>query len=172
MAKKRKANILGYLYLVGLALVVIGFFCPMFKAGPIEPNGWDFLNFENFGFVTVGGLLILVGAAAGIGVSMVGGMVGAAVATEAYKSAVRIAAPGAEKLADKAKETAMKTVELAKEAMPDRAGDVVDAWNNFWKESVSFNTDELPRGGLIVNDTSSAISDLLKQTDRGLILGV
>ena len=114
----------------------------------------------------------IVGAAAGIGVSMVGGMVGAAVATEAYKSAVRIAAPGAEKLADKAKETAMKTVELAKEAMPDRAGDVVDAWNNFWKESVSFNTDELPRGGLIVNDTSSAISDLLKQTDRGLILGV
>lgn len=73
MAKKGKANILGYLYLVGLALVVIGFFCPMFKAGPIEPNGWDFLNFENFGFVTVGGLLILVGAAAGIIFSFVGG---------------------------------------------------------------------------------------------------
>lgn len=73
MAKKGKANILGYLYLVGLALVVIGFFCPMFKAGPLEPNGWDFLNFENFGFITVGGLLILAGAAAGIIFSFVGG---------------------------------------------------------------------------------------------------
>ena len=55
MAKKGKANILGYLYLVGLALVVIGFFCPMFKAGPLEPNGWDFLNFENFGLKKIHG---------------------------------------------------------------------------------------------------------------------
>ena len=73
MAKKGKTNILGYLYLLGLALVVIGFFCPMFKAGPIKPNGWDFLNFENFGFVTIGGLLVLAGAAAGIILSFVGG---------------------------------------------------------------------------------------------------
>lgn len=73
----------------------------------------------------------IVGAAAGIGVSMVGGMVGAAVATEAYKSAVRIAAPGAEKLADKAKETAMKTVELAKDSMPEVVDEVRGIMNKF-----------------------------------------
>lgn len=65
MAKKKKMST-GMLYLIGMALVVVGFFCPMFKAGPIEPNGLDFLNFDNFGFVTIGGLLILVGAAAGV----------------------------------------------------------------------------------------------------------
>ncbi len=115
-----------------------------------------------------------VGFVAGGAVSLVGGMVGAAVATEAYKSAVSVAAPGAEVLADKAKENAMKAVELAKEVMPDHVGDVVDAWNNFWTEStrpgIDFDFDKLPSGGLIVNDEMTpSIADLLKQTDRGLI---
>ena len=64
MAKKKSSN--GMLYLIGMALVVIGFFLPMFKAGPLEPNGWDFLNFKEFGFVTIGGLLILIGAVLGV----------------------------------------------------------------------------------------------------------
>lgn len=63
MAKKKKS--MGLLYFIGMILVVVGFFLPMFKAGPIEPNGLDFLDFDNFGFVTIGGLLIIVGAALG-----------------------------------------------------------------------------------------------------------
>ena len=66
----------------------------------------------------VPGLGTAVGAVAGVGVSLVGGMVGAAVATEAYKSAVRVAAPGAEVLADKAQEMATKTIDAAKECLP------------------------------------------------------
>ena len=66
MYGKEKKMSTGMLYLIGMALVVVGFFLPMFKAGPIEPNGLAFLNFDNFGFVTIGGLLILVGAAAGV----------------------------------------------------------------------------------------------------------
>ncbi len=54
------------IYLIGMASVVLGFFMPMFKAGPFEPNGLDFLDFDNFGFVTIGGLLILVGALLGV----------------------------------------------------------------------------------------------------------
>lgn len=64
MAKKKSSQ--GILYLIGMVLVVVGFFLPMFKVGPIEPNGLDFLNFENFGFVTIGGLLILIGAVLGV----------------------------------------------------------------------------------------------------------
>lgn len=64
MAKKKKT--MGLLYLIGMILVVVGFFLPMFKAGPIEPSGLDFLDFDNFGFVTIGGLLIIVGAVLGV----------------------------------------------------------------------------------------------------------
>ena len=66
MYGKEKKMSTGMLYLIGMALVMVGFFLPMFKAAPIEPNGLAFLNFDNFGFVTIGGLLILVGAAAGV----------------------------------------------------------------------------------------------------------
>lgn len=62
----KKSSVMSYLYLIGLALVVVGFLCPMFKGGPIEPNGFDFLNFEDFGFVTIGGLFIFIGAIAGV----------------------------------------------------------------------------------------------------------
>ena len=64
MAKKKKS--MGMLYLIGMILVVVGFFLPMFKAGPLEPNGLDFLDFDNFGFVTIGGLLIIIGAVLGV----------------------------------------------------------------------------------------------------------
>lgn len=67
----KKSSSMSLLYLIGMALVVIGFFCPMFKAGLLEPNGWDFLNFKDFGFVTIGGLLILIGAVLGVVLSLV-----------------------------------------------------------------------------------------------------
>ena len=62
----KKSSVMSYLYLIGLALVVVGFLCPMFKGGLAEPNGFDFLNFEDFGFVTIGGLFIFIGAIAGV----------------------------------------------------------------------------------------------------------
>lgn len=63
MAKKAK---LPLIYLIGMALVLAGFCCPVFKGLGLTPNGFKFLNFDNFGFVTIGGLLILVGAVLGI----------------------------------------------------------------------------------------------------------
>lgn len=79
----------------------------------------------------VPGLGTAVGAVAGVGVSLVGGMVGAAVATEAYKSAVRVAAPGAEVLADKAQEMATKTIDVAKECLPGAVDEVRGMLNTF-----------------------------------------
>lgn len=60
------------IYLIGMALVVLGFFMPMFKAGPIEPKGIDFLNFDNIGFVTIGGLLVIAGALLGVAMNFLG----------------------------------------------------------------------------------------------------
>ncbi|MBQ7882288.1 MAG: hypothetical protein IJ312_06215 [Treponema sp.] len=62
----KKSSVMSYLYLIGLALVVVGFLCPMFKGSLTDLNGFDFLNFEDFGFVTIGGLLIFIGAIAGV----------------------------------------------------------------------------------------------------------
>ena len=63
----KKVNLLSYLYCCGMALVVIGFCCPMFSgAFGSSANGFKFINFDNSGFVTIGALLIFVGAAAGV----------------------------------------------------------------------------------------------------------
>jgi len=62
----KKSSVMSYLYLIGLALVVVGFLCPMFKSSLADLNGFDFLNFEDFGFVTIGGLFIFIGAIAGV----------------------------------------------------------------------------------------------------------
>ena len=64
-----------------------------------------------------------------------GGMVGAAVATGAYETAVEAGMEGAEVLADKAKELATQTVELAREVIPDSAEDVKGAINTFLSEN-------------------------------------
>ena len=66
MAKKSKK--ISLLYLIGMALVVIGFCVPMFKGKLFggTSNGFDFINFDNFGFVTIGALLIFVGAVVGL----------------------------------------------------------------------------------------------------------
>ncbi|MCQ2583029.1 MAG: hypothetical protein MJ160_03880 [Treponema sp.] len=63
MAKKAK---LPLIYLVGMALIVIGFCCPVFKGVLSSSNGFSFLNFDHFGFVTIGGLLILAGGVLGL----------------------------------------------------------------------------------------------------------
>lgn len=57
---------LPFIYLIGMALVVIGFCCPMFSGFLGSANGFKFINFDNSGFVTIGALLIFAGAVAGI----------------------------------------------------------------------------------------------------------
>lgn len=65
MAKKN--SIMSYAYVVGMTLVVIGFCCPMFSGVlGASSNGFKFINFKNSSFVTIGALLIFVGAVAGI----------------------------------------------------------------------------------------------------------
>ncbi len=64
----KKVSIMGYLYLIGMALVAIGFFCPMFKGlFGSSANGFDFIkNAKEGGFVAIGAILIIAGAIAGI----------------------------------------------------------------------------------------------------------
>lgn len=69
---KKKVNILSYLYLIGMAVVAIGFCCPMFKGlFGSTANGFKFINFDNSVFVSIGALLIFIGAIAGIIVKFV-----------------------------------------------------------------------------------------------------
>jgi len=67
----KKGNKLSLLYLIGMALVVVGFCCPMFQIsffglGNASSNGFDFINFDNFGFTTIGAILIFAGAILGL----------------------------------------------------------------------------------------------------------
>ena len=62
----KKVSIMSYLYLIGMALVVIGFCCPMFSGFLGSANGFKFINFDNSGYVTIGALLIIAGAIAGV----------------------------------------------------------------------------------------------------------
>lgn len=60
------------LYMLGMALVVIGFICPMFKGiFGSTANGFKFINFDNSGFVTIGALLLIAGAVLGLVASLV-----------------------------------------------------------------------------------------------------
>ena len=74
----KKGNKLSLLYLIGMALVVVGFICPMFQIsffglGSASSNGFDFINFDNFGFTTIGAILIFAGAVLGLVFCFVGG---------------------------------------------------------------------------------------------------
>lgn len=61
------------LYLIGMAVTLIGFCLPMFKIfGSNGKNGFGFINFDNSGFVTIGALLIIIGAVAGVVVALLG----------------------------------------------------------------------------------------------------
>ncbi len=79
----------------------------------------------------VGSIVPGAGTAVGFAAGMVGGMVGCAVASEAYASAVEFGAEHVDELADKAKEMATKTVDIAKEVVPDAVGGIVSAINDF-----------------------------------------
>jgi len=57
---------LNLIYLVGMALVVIGFIMPMFQGLGMSSNGLDFINLDNFNSMTIAAILIFVGAVAGI----------------------------------------------------------------------------------------------------------
>ncbi|MCR5047172.1 MAG: hypothetical protein K6A42_11400 [Treponema sp.] len=70
MAKK---NLSISIYLIGMAITVIGFCMPMFTGVfGSSGNGFKFINFDNSGFVTIGALLIIAGAIAGVVVSLLG----------------------------------------------------------------------------------------------------
>ena len=63
-----KKSSLPLIYLIGMALIAIGFFCPMFKGlFGSSSNGFDFIkNAKEGGFVAIGSILIIVGAICGI----------------------------------------------------------------------------------------------------------
>lgn len=69
----KKSSKISLIYLIGMALSLIGFCVPMFKVNfpKITCNGFKFINFDNFGFVTVGALLILIGIILGVIFSLV-----------------------------------------------------------------------------------------------------
>ena len=62
---KSSAN-LNIIYLAGMALVAVGFILPMFTGLGITMNGFDFIDFNNFGTITSAALLIFLGALVGI----------------------------------------------------------------------------------------------------------
>ena len=64
---KKKINVLSYLYIIGMAIVAIGFCCPMFKGiFGTSANGFKFINFDNSVFVSIGALMIFFGVVGGI----------------------------------------------------------------------------------------------------------
>lgn len=70
MAKKGS---LPLIYLIGMALVVIGFICPVFDFFIGTLNGFDFINFKDFGTTSIGALLTIIGAVLGLVFCFVGG---------------------------------------------------------------------------------------------------
>ncbi len=66
MAKKGNLNLL---YVLGLALVVVGCVLPMFKLGPFSANVFRFMDFDSAG--SIGAVLLFAGAVAGLVFSFV-----------------------------------------------------------------------------------------------------
>ena len=62
----KKVSVVSYLYLIGMALVAIGFCCPMIKGlFGSSANGFDFIiNVKDGSFVAIGAILIFAGAVA------------------------------------------------------------------------------------------------------------
>ena len=71
------------------------------------------------------------GTAVGFGVGLVGGMVGCAIASEAYASAVQFGSENTGVLADKAQQMATRTVDIAKEVVPDKVENIVASLNDY-----------------------------------------
>jgi len=78
MGKKSSSKI-AIIYLIGMALVALGFILPMFKSSLGTSNGFDFIRFKdgsgNFkiSLVTLAAILIFCGAVLGIVFCFVGG---------------------------------------------------------------------------------------------------
>ncbi|MCI5607157.1 MAG: hypothetical protein SOT46_09780 [Treponema sp.] len=68
---KKKTGSLNILYLIGMVLTVVGFCLPMIT-GPLKGtyNGFKFINFDNSGFVTIGALVLFIGACIGAAVGL------------------------------------------------------------------------------------------------------
>ena len=64
----KKSSKLPLIYLIGMALVAIGFILPLFKGKLLgaTTNGFDFINFDNFGWSSFAAILIFAGALLGI----------------------------------------------------------------------------------------------------------
>jgi len=60
------------IYLIGMALVAIGFILPMFKGLGMSANGFDFINLNNFNATTIAALLVFGGALVGIAFCFIG----------------------------------------------------------------------------------------------------
>lgn len=61
------------IYLIGMAVTLIGFCLPMFSGFlGSSGNGFSFINFDRSGFVTIGALLIAIGAIAGVVFALLG----------------------------------------------------------------------------------------------------
>ncbi len=62
----KKALPIAKLFLLGMALVVIGFILPVFSSKIGSKTGLNFINLKKMNPGTIGALLVFVGAAAGI----------------------------------------------------------------------------------------------------------
>ena len=79
----------------------------------------------------VGSVAGPVGTAVG---GVVGGVVGCVVASETFETAVEVGSEVAGELAEKAEEFAQNTIDTVKEIVPDKVGEVEDAFNSFINE--------------------------------------
>ena len=83
----------------------------------------------------VGSIVPGAGTVVGAATGLVGGMVGCALASEVYATAVGAGVKGTEILADKAKNFADTTIELAKDTIPDKVTGIKTALNVFAEEN-------------------------------------
>ena len=67
----KSADKLNLIYLVGMVLIVVGFFLPLFNILGKSLNGFDFINLNKLNSTTIAALLIFAGALAGAVFSIV-----------------------------------------------------------------------------------------------------
>lgn len=81
-----------------------------------------------------------IGTVGGFAVGLIGGTVGYAVTTEAYKTAMQYGIENAPQLGAKAKQIASETIDYAKANVPDKVNEITTAINDFAnKNQLSFN---------------------------------
>ena len=83
----------------------------------------------------LGSIVPGAGTVAGFAVGLVGGMVGTAITSEVYQTAVELGAENADIILDKVKTTANETIDMAKNAIPDKVDSIKNALNNFTKSN-------------------------------------